>query len=333
MFRVLISLFLVSSISIAQILQVEQLFNRKLVKVQKEPLGILKSFYGHTTFNEEGIYDIVSRFDGYVTNLYANKSFDHVKKGEKLFTVYSDEVLSIQQELQLAKRFNKKLIASSIEKLKALGVEKRVLEKIKKSNKSFKDIPFYSPSNSIILEKNINSGSFVKKGKLLLRVASLDKLWFIAKVYQKDLAFIKEDLKALIKIDGIEKSIKSKVDFIYPNVDLKTKSVDVRFVIDNKDLKLYPNMFAKVELRTMTRNRLTLPKTAVLNKGGKYYVFKPISNKEFEPILIEAKRIASNKYEIFDGVNEGDEVINNALFLLDSDALTNSLYESDNDDW
>lgn len=327
------TLFLGVAILNAQILQVEQLFNRKLVKVQKEPLGVLKSFYGTTTLDETKIYDVVSRFDGYITNLYANETFKNVEKGKTLFTVYSDEILSIQQELQLAKKFNKSLVDSSVEKLKALDVNSYLIKKIKNSKKLYKDIPFYSPSNSIILEKNINDGSYVKKGKLLLRLASLDKLWFIAKVYQKDLTFIKKDLEAKIKIDGIDTAIKTKVDFIYPTIDMKTKSVDVRFILENKDLKLLPNMFAKVELKTMTKSRLTLPKTAVLTKGDKYYVFKPISKSEFEPVKVEAKRIASNKYEIFDGLKEGDTVINNALFLLDSDAVTNNLYESDDDDW
>lgn len=331
--RLIIALFLVLSIANSQILQVEQLFNRKLTKVQKEPLGVLKSFYGTTVLDESRIYDIVSRFDGYVTNLYANETYKSVKKGKALFTIYSDEVLSIQQELQLAKKFNKNLVNSSYEKLQALDVNSQIIQKIRNSKKIYKNIPIFSPSNAIVLEKNINKGSYVKKGNLLLRLASLDKLWFIAKVYQKDLAFIKKDLQALVKIDGMSTPIKSSVDFIYPNVDTRNKSVDVRFILDNKDLKLYPNMFAKVELKTMTKSRLTLPKSAVLTKGEKYYVFKPISKSEFEPMQIEAKRISSNKYEILDGLKQGDEVISNALFLLDSDAITNNLYESDDDDW
>jgi len=331
--QLIIALLMVSTILNAQILQVEQLFNRKLVKVKKEPLGVLKSFYGTTVLDETKIYDIVSRFDGYITNLYANESFKNVKKGNTLFTIYSDEILSIQQELQVAKKFNKKLVGSFSKKLEALNINSYLIKKMKSSKKIYKDIPFYSPSNAIVLEKNINKGSYVKKGKLLLRLASLDKLWFIAKVYQKDLAFIKKDSVAQIKIDGILNPIKSKVDFIYPNVDLKTKSVDVRFILENKDLKLFPNMFAKVAIKTMTRERLTLPKSAVLKKGDKYYVFKPISKKEFEPVQIEAKKVSSKTYEIYSGIEEGDEVISNALFLLDSDAITNSLYESDDDDW
>jgi Cu(I)/Ag(I) efflux system membrane fusion protein len=78
---------------------------------------------------------------------------------------------------------------------------------------------------------------------------------------------------------------------------------------------------------------LTLPKSAVLKKANEYYVFKPVSKTEFEPVKISATRISSNRYKITSGLSEGDEVINNALFLLDSDAITNALYTSDDEDW
>ncbi len=329
----IIALFMGATILNAQILEVEQLFNKKLVKVQEEQIGTLKSFYGRTALNETKIYDIVSRFDGYVTNLNANEQFKAIKKGNQLFSIYSDEVSSIQQELQIAKQFNKSLVRSNIEKLKSLDIPNSVIRKMKSSNKRIKNIPFYSPSNSIVLQKNINKGSFVKKGKLLLQLASLDSLWFIASIYQKDLSFIKKDMKAKIYIDGIKETIDSKVDLIYPNVDLKTKTIDVRFTILNKDLKLYPNMFAKVSLKAVSKTMLTLPKSAVLSKGSKHFVFQQLSKNEIEPIEIEAKRISSNKYEIKDGLQKGQTVINNALFLLDSDAITNGLYSSDDDDW
>lgn len=326
------SLFLGVTLLNAQILDVKQLFNKKLVKVQKEQIGIVKSFYGHTSLNETKIYDIVSRFDGYITNLNANEKYKTVKRGSRLFSIYSDEVNSIQQELLIAKRFNKSLIKSSLEKLKSLDIHPALIKKMKNSKKKIKNIPFYSPLNSIVLQKNINKGSFVKKGKLLLQLASLEELWFIAQVYQKDLAFIKKDMKAKILIDGLKKPIDSKVDFIYPNVNLKTKTVDVRFTLENKDLKLYPNMFAKVRLKEMSKSMLTLPKSAVLSKGDKHFVFQYLSKSEFEPIEIQAKRISSNRYEILEGLKEGQSVINNALFLLDSDAITNGLYSNDDDD-
>lgn len=331
--RLILSLVLGFTVLTAQILEVEQLFNKKLTEVKKEQIGTLKSFYGHMKINETKIYDIVTRFDGYVTNLDANEQYKFVKKGESLFSLYSDEINSISQEIKIAKKINKNLLKGNIEKLKSLDLDKRTINKIVNSKNVIKEISINSPINSIVVKKNINNGSFVKKGKLLLQLAPLDELWFIASVYQKDLTFLKVGMDAKIIIDGFEKPIISKVDKVYPNIDLKTKTVDVRFIVPNEDLKLFPNMFAKVLIRDTKKEILTLPKTAVLSKGDKYYVFEQLSKSQFEPIEIQAKRISSNKYEILEGLEEGKKVVNNALFLLDSDAITNGLYSSDDDDW
>ncbi|RXK12728.1 cation transporter [Halarcobacter mediterraneus] len=332
--KYLLVLFLGACILNAEILEVKQLFNRKLVKVQKEQIGALKSFYGRLAFDESLTFDVVSRFDGYITKLDANKLYSRVKKDEALFSIYSDEVSSIIQEINIAKKFNKNLVKSNVNKLKALAVNKKEIERIKKGKEEISDISFYSPFDSVVIKKEINNGSFVKKGSLLLQLASLEKLWVIASVYQKDLSFVKKGLKAKVYIDGFDEAVISRVDYIYPTIDETNKSVDVRFLIDNEDLKYSPNMFAKVDIKQIKEEILTLPKTAVLQKGSKYYVFQYLSKTEYEPIEVTAKRISSNKYEILEGIQEGQRVINNALFLLDSDAITNGLYSSDDDgDW
>lgn len=316
----------------AKIIEVEQLFNKKTVLVKEEKIGITKSFYGKTKIDESKVVDIVTRFDGYITKLNANKNLMYVKKGEPLFSIYSDNILSIQKEIQISRSINKNLYRSSLEKLKVLDLSSGEINKIKRNKSSLSGIKVLSPLNAIVLNKSINNKSAVKKGKLLLQLANIDKLWFIAQIYQKDLTFIKKDMSAYIYIDGLTQAVKSKVDFIYPMVNEENKTVNVRFIIDNKDLKIYPNMFASVKIKAVNKTMLTLPKTAVLTKGSNHYVFKPISEKEFEPVKVEAKRISTNKYEILEGLTKGDKVINNALFLLDSDAVTNALYESDTDD-
>ena len=329
----ILSTLLLSGFLQAQILDAKQLFNKKITKVVKEEVSINKSFYGVTKIDESSLVDIVSRFDGYVTKLNANKKYMTIKKGEPLYSVYSQEILSIQNELQVAKNFNQNIYQSTFSRLDNLDISKSEQQKIKDGKMNSNGLAVTSPINGILLEKNINQSSAISKGNLLLQMASLDKIWFIASVYQSDLEFIKKDNKALITIDGINQKLNSKVDFIYPIFDEKTKTVDVRFILENEDLKLVPSMFGKVDINVKKDLMLTLPKTAVLKKADKFYVFKPLQNGEFEPLKIEAKRISSNKYEILSGLNENDEVINNALFLLDSDAVTNALYESDKEDW
>lgn len=331
--NVLILILLLGSFVNAEILDAKQLFNKKITKVKKEEILLSKSFYGITKIDESSTFDIVSRFDGYITNLNANKSYMTIKKGEPLYSIYSSDILSIQNELQISKELNQNIYQSTLLKLDNLDIPKESQEKIKNGKLNNNGLVVTSPTNGILLQKNINNKSSVSKGTTLLQIASLDKIWFIASVYQEDLAFIKKDKQATIYIDGLNTSFNTKVDFIYPIFDDKSKTVDVRFILDNKELNLLPSMFGKVDIIDKQKELLTLPKTAVLKKSDSFYVFKYVSNDEFKPVKIEAKRINSNKYQIISGLNENDEVIDNALFLLDSDALTNSLYESDNEDW
>ena len=333
-YRILfISTLLFGTFLNAQIIEAKQLFNKKVVKVKKEEVNITKSYYGITKIDESSLVDIVSRFDGYITKLYANKTYMTIKKDAPLYSIYSQEIQSIQGELEIAKEFNKNIYNSSLQKLDNLAITKKEQEKIKNSKIDSNGILITSPVNGILIEKNINNSSSVKKAEMLLQIASLDKIWFIASIYQNELAYIKKDMTASINIDGINKSINTKIDFIYPIFDDKTKTVDVRFIVDNQDYELVPSMFGKVNIEVSKDVKLTLPKTAVLKKADSYYVFKPLEDGNFEALKIDAKRITSNKYEILGGLNENDEVINNALFLLDSDAQTNALYESDNEEW
>ena len=333
-YRILfISTLLFGTFLNAQIIEAKQLFNKKVVKVKKEEVNITKSYYGITKIDESSLVDIVSRFDGYITKLYANKTYMKIKKDAPLYSIYSQEIQSIQGELEIAKEFNKNIYNSSLQKLDNLAITKKEQEKIKNCKIDSNGILITSPVNGILIEKNINNSSSVKKAEMLLQIASLDKIWFIASIYQNELAYIKKDMTASINIDGINKSINTKIDFIYPIFDDKTKTVDVRFIVDNQDYELVPSMFGKVNIEVSKDVKLTLPKTAVLKKSDSYYVFKPLDDGNFEALKIDAKRITSNKYEILGGLNENDEVINNALFLLDSDAQTNALYESDNEEW
>ncbi|MFY9093561.1 efflux RND transporter periplasmic adaptor subunit, partial [Aliarcobacter butzleri] len=282
--NVLILILFLGSFVNAEILDAKQLFNKKITKVKKEEILLSKSFYGITKIDESSTFDIVSRFDGYITNLNANKSYMTIKKGEPLYSIYSSEILSIQNELQISKELNQNIYQSTLLKLDNLDIPKESQKKIKNGKLNNNGLVVTSPTNGILLQKNINNKSSISKGTTLLQIASLDKIWFIASVYQEDLAFIKKDKQATIYIDGLNTSFNTKVDFIYPIFDDKSKTVDVRFILDNKELNLLPSMFGKVDIIDKQKQLLTLPKTAVLKKSDSFYVFKYVSNDEFKPV-------------------------------------------------
>ncbi len=165
-----------------------------------------------------------------------------------------------------------------------------------------------SPISGIILKKNINQGAFIKSGMLAYQIADMSQMWVKVQVCQNALNFIKVGMPATIMIEGLQ-AFSGKVDFITPFMDAKTKKVEVRVVVENPAGKITPNMFAKVALKSPAKTLLTLPKSAVLSKGAKHFVFKPVDENEFQPVEVVAKR-------------------------LDSYAITNGLYDADDDeDW
>ena len=176
-YRILfISTLLFGTFLNAQIIEAKQLFNKKVVKVKKEEVNITKSYYGITKIDESSLVDIVSRFDGYITKLYANKTYMKIKKDAPLYSIYSQEIQSIQGELEIAKEFNKNIYNSSLQKLDNLAITKKEQEKIKNSKIDSNGILITSPVNGILIEKNINNSSSVKKAEMLLQIASLDKI-------------------------------------------------------------------------------------------------------------------------------------------------------------
>ena len=316
----------------AKIIEVKQLFNKKITTVKEISFSTQKTFYGNTVLDETKVKDINLRFDGFIRNLKANEEHKHIKKGDKLFSIYSKEVIKTFEELILNKKNKKPQTLESIKrKLELLDVDKKTINKVLQTN----HIPYYIDINSkysgIIIDKKIFDGGFIKQGVSIFKLADISNLWVNVNIYQKDIGFIKKGMKAKISIDGYG-VFNSKVDFIHPFLDKKTNTIIVRLKLKNKDLKLIPNLFTTVTLENSKKTILVLPKTAVLTKGKEHYIFKPISDNQFEAIKVEAKRLNSNLFEIISGVSKDEKVIDNALFLLDSDAITNGLYDSNEDE-
>ncbi|MBE0491709.1 MAG: efflux RND transporter periplasmic adaptor subunit [Sulfurospirillum sp.] len=332
--RLFFLLFLFFVYSQAKIIQTDQLFNKKIVHVKQKEFAYAKTFYAKTMINEAKIIDIAPRFSGFVENLTADKNYAFVDANTPLLSVYSDEILSAINELKLAQKLGKQsgLYQSAYNKLLRFDLHKKTLAKITQGAFKDSDIQIYSPISGYIIQKKINQKSAFKKGQLLFQIADFQNLWVIAKVYQQDVGFLSKAMAAKIMIDGISEPIIASVDYIYPSVSEKDQTIDVRLVIDNKENLILPNMFATVELSKKARKILSLPRSAVLSKGEKHFVFKPLNEKEYEPVIIKAERIDSESYEILEGLQEGDAVIDRVMFMQDSDAITNGLYESD-EEW
>lgn len=319
MMKTLLLILLISTLAHSKTF--EQAFNVEIIKPKMQMQKITKSYYATTAYDEQKIYEVVLRFDGNIENLEANELYKSVKKGQRLFDIYSKEIYTLKKELESTKNLQT-LNATILQKLKLYEVEEKAI--------ASKDaaIPFYSKYSGKIIQKNIYEGSYAKAGTTLLRIVDDSLMWVVAKVYQKDIEFVYKGMNALIDVEGLSEPIAAKVDKIYPKMNKENLTFDVRMSVKNFNSKIFPDMFAKVSFSKKVSQALTLPKDAVIKRADKFYVFVKISQSEYEPREVGAKYIGGY-YRILHGLDESSEVAQNALFLLDSDAITNGSYMSE----
>lgn len=319
--QILLVLALLAS---TQAVTVEQLFNVKTVKVTQEHIESSRTYNGYVNIADDKIYTIALTQDGYVKNLAVANIYDEVTQGEKLFDIYSPEVYKAQIELLSAKKISASLAKQMETKLALYDVSSRNISRIKKQGKASKYLPFYSPYSGIVIEKSITEGSAVKKGMEVYKLADLSSVWVVAKAYEADREFIQKGSKVMVTFSGDDMTYESVVDFVYPIVDRVNRTIDFRITLENKSFKIQPNAYATIKKIESRKSNLVLPSTAVITKGERDLVFVPGKYEgEYKSKQIQAKRISSTKYEIVSGLNEGDVVVNNSLFLIDSDIVIN----------
>ena len=270
--RVFLILFFIIS---AEAITVEQLFNIKTVKVEKESIKKSKTYNGYVKIADNKIYTITVTQDGFIKNLTAPNIYDKVTKSKKLFDIYSPEVYKAQIELLSARTVDPALAEKIETRLKLLDVSRQNINSIKKRNQAFKYLPFYSPYSGIVVEKHVTEGSAIKRGMVVYKIADLSSVWVVAKAYELDRDFIKKGDRVEVTLSGDKQIYNGKIDFIYPLVDPVNKTIDFRITLKNSNDKIQPNSYASIKIAKSSKNILVLPNTAVVTKGAKHLVFIP----------------------------------------------------------
>ena len=324
--RYLILLSLLMTLSLAKEATIQQLFNVQTVAVQESShVKSLKSF-GFVKVDDSLVYDVAPRFNGFVEILYADKLYKKVNKGEALAKVYSPEVLKAKDEYANSVRYskNKGMIHSSKTKLQLLNIPKNEIDP-KLQNRDFTIIT--SPASGYIFKKSLKNNSAFNAKQVLFEIVNLDKVWLEVKIHQNQLPQLSKIDTFTITSPSLVKSYSAKNSGIYPELDAKEESFTLRLEVANPNAELKPGMYMSVSMRQKEETYLILPTTAVIRKNGVFYVFIVGEYEgEYEPLQIEVEVLNPDTYIVKGGLSEGDEVVNNALFMMDSDAQVNGLY-------
>ena len=329
-----VKLFLITIpfILLAKEATVEQLFSVQTVKVKNETINQRIKNYGFVTMDQARMYDITPRFGGYVVNLFADKIYKKVKKGEALARVYSPEVFKAKDEYLNAynyskKRQNRGMVDSAKLKLELLGIDKKEIEAVISKGKTSSNTTIYAPISGYVFVKSLQNGSAFNAKELLFQIVNLDEVWVETKLFEEERARLSMTKNYELHFKGLDTTYRTGNALLYPKLDPKVATLTLRLRIKNPEHQLFPGMYANVISLKDEIVQLVLPTTAVIRKNGKYYVFIVGEFEgEYEPLEVSVKVLDADTYAIVEGLEEGDEVVNNALFMMDSDAQINGLY-------
>lgn len=317
----------------AEVIGVEQLFNVKTTEAKYERVTSMQKNYGYIVADETHTHTIVTRFGGYVVELFADTRYKKVKKGEPLARVYSPEVLQAKEEYLNTYRYTQKrpssaMLQSAMDKLLLLGISMNEIENIIETGKAEPYTVIYAPESGFIFEKNVEKGSAFNAKKKLFSLVNLDHVWVEARIYQNQIGSLESYSEYRVTTEAYQDSFSAKKAVLYPNLDPKDATATIRLEVDNAKNLLFPGMYVTVSAVTAEKTYLTLPRTAVIRKNGSWYVFKAGEFEgEYEPAAVGVTPISGDRYGITEGLEEGERVVNNALFMMDSDAQINGLYQ------
>lgn len=309
-----------------------QLFSVQTVKAKQISTAQSFTSYGYVKANEANIYEIAPRFGGFVEKVYVKNIYSYVKKREALVAVYSPEVYKAKEDYLNSYRYAQRksatgMLQSAKTKLQLLGVSNKEIENVIKTKKVSKLTTIYAPSNGYIFTKNIVDGSAFKAGALLYKIIDTSSVWVEAKMFDNQVAKLKGVQSFEINTKTTDTPLQTTKKLLYPSVDPKGAAYTLRLELQNPKNKLVVGQYATIKAKGKKQTYLVLPKTAVIRKDGKFYVFATTEYKgEYEPLEVIVQSLDANRYIITQGLSEGDEVVNNALFMMDSDAQINGLY-------
>ncbi|HAS6210571.1 TPA: efflux RND transporter periplasmic adaptor subunit [Vibrio vulnificus] len=278
---------------------------------------------GYIAFDESKLWQTNVRVSGWVEKLYINAVGEQVKKGEVLFTLYSPELVKAQEELLNAKRTGRDgLVKGATERLLSLGVDREQINQVIRRGKASQTIEIKALANGVIASLNIREGGYLSPAQAVISAGPLNEVWVDAEVFERQAHWLTNGSQASMTLDALPgKAWQGEVDYVYPILDPKTRTLRMRLKFANPNGELKPNMFANITLQPVSDSEvLTVPKSSVIRSGGMTRVVLAEGEGKYRSARIETGREADDKVEVLQGLNQGDRIVTSAHFMLDSES-------------
>lgn len=278
-------------------------------------------------YDQSKLTDIAMRYDVWIGKLNADYVGKKIQLGETLFTAYSPELISAQDEYldSLKRNHSHGLRKAARKKLTRWGIDSAQIEAIKHRGQAIDYLPILSPVSGTVTEKHIVAGSAAKQGARLLRLSDLSSVWVEGEIYESDLPWLKVGMIANITLPELPgHSYSARVTYIDSTLNPQTHSAVVRVELSNSDGLLRPNMFANMDLQADLGERMLVPEQAVIYSGDQRIVFIDQGNGRLLPKRIKTGLRNNNMIEVLEGLAVGDMVVTSGNFLIAAESKLKS---------
>ena len=291
---------------------------------------------GRVEIDERLVGRVNLKFDGWIDQLLVSAIGDHVAKGQRLFTIYSPDLVATQEEYLLAlqsyrelgksefpevSRGAKELLEATRRRLQLWDIRENHIQDLERTGKVLRTLPIHSPITGTVIRMEARAGTYVTPGTELYFIADLSHIWVLADIYEYELPYIKIGQSATVALSyDPDTKLHGHVGFMYPTLDPKTRTVKVRFELDNPDEKLKPDMYANVELTIPLGTKLVVPTNAILETGERQLLFIHHGGGQLEWRSVKLGAKAGDWVEVKEGLKEGEHVVTGANFLIDSES-------------
>ena len=291
---------------------------------------------GNVAVDETRLAYVQVRFSGYIQEVFADATYQYVRKGQPLFTIYSPDLVATEREYLVAKQNQQQvaqstvegvafsaasLLDASAERLKQWGVPQKEIARLESTGQVQQELEVDSPVSGYITERNALPSVAVQPEMRLYTIADLSTVWVQAQVFQNDLERIRVGAPATLTVNTYPgRTFTGRVDFIYPQVDMDTRTAKVRVVFSNPGLQLKPGMFVNVSLRVPRGNQLAIPASGVLQSGSREIAFIERSDGYIEPREVQLGSRVGDDFVVLKGLKAGEQIVTSANFLIDSES-------------
>jgi Cu(I)/Ag(I) efflux system membrane fusion protein len=309
-----------------------RLANITTAAVARQPVGQTIVINGRLVLNEEGSSAISSRAAGRIEKLFLKETGRPVKKGEPLYELYSETLLTLQREYLLAKAQYDELgkqhpryatfLKSAEQKLLRYGLTPNQVDQLARSKVFTERITFLAPASGLITSIRAAEGQYVEEGAPLYQLENIGTLWLEAETYPQETSLVKVGDMITVRVSGYEATpVEARVTFLSPEYRANTVVTILRATLANPGDLFKPGMQAQVLFTHSSRQALALPIDAVIRDAHGAHVYVQTLPGTFEPREVETGLEDFGKVEITDGLSEGDTVAVTGAYLLYSEIV------------